>query len=391
MALVKCPECGKENVSDSAEACPVCGYPIKAYYEKIKIEENEKREKEKVDHELELKKEAQEEKRKATVSFFKEHKKKIVVGVASCSIAIIAIIGIHSYLELQTAIKAYDNGNYKEAYDYFANTNKIEYRDKALSGYINQLLDDGEIDSADKYYELVTNSEDKEILEPKMFFSHAMRAYKAGDFRNAINLFQKVQENTETEKYLDICRTMDNLQGEWILKGIYFDFFKNKQLNFAAMTFDGWNATLYYCKDFIDNFVYAGDCELTVNDDDTFEFVTPKLEYKLSSTSIELCAQIINDDYFYNLEKKDSNYMWYRNGKDTLRFKRGNIDAIKNDTSLQREPFVGMKKEALENSTWGKPRDINKSTYSWGTTEQWCYSNNRYVYLENDVVTSISE
>lgn len=28
MALVKCPECGKENVSDQAVACPECGYKI---------------------------------------------------------------------------------------------------------------------------------------------------------------------------------------------------------------------------------------------------------------------------------------------------------------------------------------------------------------------------
>ncbi len=37
--LVKCPECGKENVSDSAEACPDCGYGIKSYFEEIKQEE----------------------------------------------------------------------------------------------------------------------------------------------------------------------------------------------------------------------------------------------------------------------------------------------------------------------------------------------------------------
>ncbi len=43
MALVKCPECGRENVSDSAEACPNCGYGIKAYFEKIKCEEIEYR------------------------------------------------------------------------------------------------------------------------------------------------------------------------------------------------------------------------------------------------------------------------------------------------------------------------------------------------------------
>lgn len=39
MALVKCPECGRERVSDSAEACPDCGYRIKAHFDKIKYEE----------------------------------------------------------------------------------------------------------------------------------------------------------------------------------------------------------------------------------------------------------------------------------------------------------------------------------------------------------------
>jgi DNA-directed RNA polymerase subunit RPC12/RpoP len=31
MALIKCPECGRENVSDSAESCPECGYNISQY------------------------------------------------------------------------------------------------------------------------------------------------------------------------------------------------------------------------------------------------------------------------------------------------------------------------------------------------------------------------
>ena len=42
MALIKCPECGRENVSDSAESCPDCGYGIKAHFEKIKREEERK-------------------------------------------------------------------------------------------------------------------------------------------------------------------------------------------------------------------------------------------------------------------------------------------------------------------------------------------------------------
>lgn len=39
MALVKCPECGRENVSDAAEACPSCGYAVKKHYQKIREEE----------------------------------------------------------------------------------------------------------------------------------------------------------------------------------------------------------------------------------------------------------------------------------------------------------------------------------------------------------------
>lgn len=34
MALVKCPECSKE-VSDKAEACPVCAFPIAAHFNKV--------------------------------------------------------------------------------------------------------------------------------------------------------------------------------------------------------------------------------------------------------------------------------------------------------------------------------------------------------------------
>lgn len=33
MSLVQCPECGREQVSDTAEACPNCGFGIKEYFE----------------------------------------------------------------------------------------------------------------------------------------------------------------------------------------------------------------------------------------------------------------------------------------------------------------------------------------------------------------------
>lgn len=50
MALINCPECGKENVSKQAIACPNCGFGIRAYYETIKRQEEIERQ------ELDLKK-----------------------------------------------------------------------------------------------------------------------------------------------------------------------------------------------------------------------------------------------------------------------------------------------------------------------------------------------
>lgn len=32
MALIKCPECGRENVSDTATSCPGCGFNIREYF-----------------------------------------------------------------------------------------------------------------------------------------------------------------------------------------------------------------------------------------------------------------------------------------------------------------------------------------------------------------------
>lgn len=57
MALIKCPECGRDNVSDTAETCPQCGYGIKKHFDKIR-EDQEKR-KRQLEEELKQKNEYQ--------------------------------------------------------------------------------------------------------------------------------------------------------------------------------------------------------------------------------------------------------------------------------------------------------------------------------------------
>ena len=62
------------------------------------------------------------------------------------------------------------------------------------------------------------------------------------------------------------------------------------------------------------------------------------------------------------------------------------LERIKNSP-----PQIGMTKETVEMTAWGKPTRIHKTTYEWGVTEQWCYPQNRYVYFRNGVVVAISE
>lgn len=50
-----------------------------------------------------------------------------------------------------------------------------------------------------------------------------------------------------------------------------------------------------------------------------------------------------------------------------------------------------MNAEEVKSSTWGSPEKINKTTYAWGTTEQWVYKGYRYIYFDNGRVTAISE
>lgn len=58
---------------------------------------------------------------------------------------------------------------------------------------------------------------------------------------------------------------------------------------------------------------------------------------------------------------------------------------------LANEPKIGMTTDEVKASNWGNPQKINKTTYEWGTTEQWCYPNNEYIYFEDGIVTAIQE
>lgn len=80
MALVKCPECGKDSVSDSAISCPECGYAIQDHFYKIRLEEQriatEKAIQEKQEAEAKHRKETEGERQKETIKRLESQIKK---------------------------------------------------------------------------------------------------------------------------------------------------------------------------------------------------------------------------------------------------------------------------------------------------------------------------
>jgi hypothetical protein len=53
------------------------------------------------------------------------------------------------------------------------------------------------------------------------------------------------------------------------------------------------------------------------------------------------------------------------------------------------EPRIGMTYKQVEETCWGKPKDVNRTQTASGTSDQLVYSDGHYVYLRNGIVTGI--
>lgn len=96
MALIKCPECGKENVSDSAVSCPECGFSIKEHFDKTKLEElrikEQKEYQEKQAAEERIRRETAPERQKDTITRLEKQieksQKELIKGVIGLAISL---------------------------------------------------------------------------------------------------------------------------------------------------------------------------------------------------------------------------------------------------------------------------------------------------------------
>lgn len=94
-----------------------------------------------------------------------------------------------------------------------------------------------------------------------------------------------------------------------------------------------------------------------------------------------------DSDYFS--EEEDLNYSFTE--EDWLQeYNRYNNIEVKEMEMKDIE--IGMTQEEVINQTeWGKPQEINKTTSSYGVSEQWVYPDYKYLYFEDGILTVIQE
>lgn len=421
MALVKCPECGRERVSDTAEACPDCGYNVRAHYERVK-EENEKRmeEEEKTDTEkeqlskeeqpsmeeqpskeeraseeesvLNAEKESEEEKTLEKETASKEEsiserqnermesgrylengmqiqQKDIVIMSILGIITILLLVGIVCYTNIKASnsekqeycflpsVEIQDNSSEREFLEAIL---KCKVQHEELNNIIKKDFKYEE-DKRSKLQKVLKENYEKRIKEIVDGYNGTLE-YSITDIRESIenNTFYF----TIIEKYYD--------------KGNYQDCFDN-YLNYFSKTY------IEDCSYYIVKILYP-------------ETFSEGIKEQLANVGVRAWGddgrEMLNEVITYinsTPEGGDAYASLISDARKQLDEKNKETGEDKRSASKKRNPAIGMTAEEVLESTWGRPKKINKTTYSWGVTEQWCYSGYRYIYFDNGIVSSISE
>lgn len=139
--------------------------------------------------------------------------------------------------------------------------------------------------------------------------------------------------------------------------------------------------------------VYAGDSYFPINYYDSFDAVLSNESSKDKLTPyMEIDSSVIdrvirnNNEFlsFYIKYKEEYYYPKYDN-------EHGITGQYLDKKVEKKDPKIGMNEFEVLNSTWGEPKKKNITETQNGKHEQWVYSNNKYIYFENGIVTSIQK
>lgn len=245
----------------------------------------------------------------------------------------------------------------------------------------------------DSTYQIVKNEFDMISKSNEELYSDGITSFQNGEFERAQQLFINLgdfQDSYLYRQYLNLLIRVQNnnyifYEGTSIGNTIHIDGLnmyvdENKYLLRAIKKFNHYFLTTALPD--------SSDEELCIEGDRGQINIT-KMQFK--NGDISIFKSEIDSIYATEDRKENDKERQKMIGELQEKAKTSNNYGIYNIKEVKTDPLIGMTDEEVINSTWGKPEKINKTTYAWGITEQWCYKDNRYIYFDNGNVTAIQE
>lgn len=269
--------------------------------------------------------------------------------------------------EYDKAISCYQK--IKFVYDKAKNNEQECYYQKAI-----ELRNKKDYENSILYFEKSNNYNDSQEQIKETKYQKVINKYENGDFEEAKNICSEINEYKDIQSYLENIYIMIELQGVWyneesktILEISQWKINKysvsSSKLHEYKIIYNKNGDYDWYYK-WWDNQIVIENKEVKMINAKGEENEFNKIQYNKSSN-------ILNEEFIYTIYA-------YQKSPDI------NIIELK-------KPKIGMTKNEVLNSTWGKPEDINKTTTKYGIREQWCYSGYKYIYFEDGIVTSIQD
>ncbi len=206
-------------------------------------------------------------------------------------------------------------------------------------------------------------------------YDYAMSGFNNEDFDSALSYFTILSDYKDSSNYVELSRLIIDIQGKWNVPADISDYYYKDYKEYPQnVTIKG--LTLITDKQTYELrpiYRFAPYFSISPNDGtgNYYTFTRSNNELILADTLFKDGELMTPDDF--------GKVYYYPDGY------------LHNSKVDKHNIKIGMNVDDVLSSKWGKPDRINKTTTKYGTTEQWCYENNNYVYFTNGIVTSIQE
>lgn len=228
----------------------------------------------------------------------------------------------------------------------------VNKMDSSNKEYILKIIDEtSEYSSFIKNFESYLTSEE---VENEIIYQYAIYSFNNNQCEKGINALEKILDYKDSQARIDEMKKSQTFIGTWTANQ-YVQMIITKEKCYRIR------------KPGIE--VYVDAYDITINED-----------------NIQIYNKMNNKYYEYKLDKDGK---LFSNDSDNLVYKKTSQETTVPEEVRKQEPKLGMTKIEAENSTWGKPNKINKTTNAYGVHEQWVYSGYKYLYFDDGILTSI--